>query len=86
MRFLILLVIATGITACANGIGLPGSPAWKMSAPEDVQREYYRGQCVQLGIKLGTPEMDACIASEPSPQSNRLRTSCTMIGNTMICN
>ena len=29
------------------------------------RKAFYRGQCVQLGIKLNTPEMDVCIASKP---------------------
>ena len=86
MKKVVLIVMMFVMAGCAGGIGRPGSVAWKMSAPDDVKYNYYRGQCVQKGIKLNTPEMGVCIASEPTPRSNRVSTNCNMVGNTMICN
>jgi hypothetical protein len=86
MKFVVLILMMVVVTGCAGGIGRPGSPAWILSVPDDVKYNYYKGQCVQKGIKLNTPEMDVCIASKPTPRDNRLRTNCTMVGNSMICN
>ena len=67
MRVLVSIVICAFLAGCADGgIGRRGSVAWSWTADESAKYDYYRAQCVQMGIKLNTPEMEVCIASEPS--------------------
>ena len=67
MRVLVSVMIFAFLAGCADGgIGRRGSVAWSWTADESAKYDYYRAQCVQMGIKLNTPEMDVCIASEPS--------------------
>lgn len=95
----VLTVIAVMfISGCATSpsgrtvVGQPGSPLWNMTADESAKRDYFRGICVQMGIKLDTPEMDVCIKSEPRSASNSRSGSriCRTIpgyrGPTVICN
>jgi hypothetical protein len=67
MRVLGSVVICAFLAGCADGgIGRRGSVAWSWTADESAKYDYYRAQCVQMGIKLNTPEMEVCIASAPS--------------------
>ena len=59
------MLSAIVLSGCSGGIGRAGSPAWKVSAPDSVQRDYYQGICLDKGYDLGTKKMEACIRGKP---------------------
>jgi len=66
MRFASILAFLFVLSGCADGaLGRRGSPAWSMTAPESAKREFFTGVCLDKGYQLNTPEMQACIRSEP---------------------
>ena len=89
-----LTVIAVfSINGCATSpsgrtvVGLPGSPLWNMTADDATKRDYFKGKCVQMGIKLDTPEMEACINSAPLPERRGM--ACVQMNDynrTVLCN
>lgn len=73
MRLLVIFLVSFFLVGCKNGtVGRGGSAMWQMTASDSEKYVFYRGQCVQLGIKLNTPEMDACIASKPNPRRRNI--------------
>jgi hypothetical protein len=66
MRLVTAIGCAVLLSGCADGaLGVRGSPAWRMTAPDSAQREFFTGVCLDKGYKLNTPEMDACVRSRP---------------------
>jgi hypothetical protein len=86
----IAIMFMSGCATSPSGrtvVGLPGSPLWNMTADDATKREYFTGRCVQMGIKLNTPEMDACIKSAPLPQRRGM--ACVQMNDlnrTVLCN
>jgi hypothetical protein len=87
----------------ANGskyIGLPGSPAWFMTASPETVAGYFSDRCVSYGFQRGTPQMAQCIQTEAQGARGRnamrgaamaaaanqpRHATCTGIGNTVNC-
>lgn len=54
------------LSGCADGaLGVRGSPAWRMTAPESAQREFFIGVCLDKGYRLNSPEIEACVRAKP---------------------
>lgn len=96
-----LLLLAGCQGADGDGyIGLPGSPAWFMSASPKTIAAYYSERCVGYGFQPGTPHMAQCIQNEAQGArgrnamrgavlANQMNTpkhaTCTSIGITTNC-
>ena len=88
-KYIILnIIILMGLSNCGTGgIGMAGSPAWEMTAPESSKRAHYQAICLDKGYELGSSEMDVCIRGKPKDPNRRKSTSfsCQTIGNYTYC-
>ena len=61
------------VSGCSEsgGIGVPGSPAWRMSTTVEEQSSYWSSVCAGYGFRVDTAEMAQCIQTENNQSRNR---------------
>lgn len=81
MRIQSIIISSVLLSACAyGGVGLPGSPAWKMTASPEDQSRYYNDSMNREKAKIG----QYCIAAGLTPNTEGYYQCCLRLANARV--
>lgn len=89
MRKYALLMAVLFLSACtqpdgSTALGVPGSPAWMMTASPEAKLATYRANCSGYGYAAGTPEMAQCVQQEAGEYRSNASSAMAALSEGMV--